>query len=1005
MGALQTLLCPILIGRATEQEYVAHWLADPQAAPVTLISGEAGLGKSRLTTQARHLASEQGGLSLLGRCFEPDRSLPYAPLRDLFASQWAALAPVALPEALASQLIKIFPELQSRFPRLQPAPPAPPDQEKHQLFEAILQVCIHLAQQTSGPLLLAVEDLHWSDEASLDGLLYLCRHLGQRPIRLVFTFRKAEALARPAVSRFLAELDRERLAVELSLSAFNPDQISAMLRAIFKLSRPVRRDFVQRLHGSTEGNPFYIEEILKGLAESEGAFDETAWLAALDRQVPRSVYGAVQSRLQSLGPAARQVLSLAAVAGRRFDFTLLQTLTGLAEAELILPIKELIQAQLVVEETEEIFAFRHALTRQAVYGDLLTRERKRLHQTIAHALQQRPTVHDHLEDLSYHFYEAADWPQAWAFGRQAGAHAQALYAPQAAAEHFTRALTAGEKLDTPLPDRAQVYIARAGAYEALGEFDLARADHEAALQLARQMHDSTAEQHSLLSLGMLWASRDYARTGDYFQQALAVARTAADPATLAHSLNRVGNWLANVERPHEALPYHQEARQIFETLADPRGLAETLDLLGTSTIHAGDLLAGADYYGQAIQRFRQLDDRPGLVSALAMLQHSCGSYLNPILIHAPATLGTVLTYGEEAIQLARQTGQRPAESFAMCSLAMGLGPRGGYTRAFGLAQAGFDLVNSLEHRQFLLIAHLTLGALYADLLAWQLAASAFNQALALAQESGSAFWLHVAGSLSALNALEQNQIAQADSLLNTMLTKEALVVPSHEARGAQRFTWYARARLALAQGHTSRALQIVETLQNSTPNLPAYGPAAIPWLALLHGQILLAQGQAAQAELVWRAAADYAYQDGLAAIQWRLQTALAQLYRSQRLPAQMEQEAALARQTIESLAANVPDLQVRAIFQAAALSRLPHTSARRLAKQAFASLTTREREVAAQVAQGRSNKAIATQMVVSERTIEKHIENILQKLNFESRAQIAVWAAEKGLAGEVDEAH
>lgn len=1008
MGDLHTLLCPILIGRTAEQTALAQWLAQPSGAPVLLLNGEAGIGKSRLATEARRLVGEQNGLTLLGRCFEPDRALPYAPLRDLLITYWASLPDAALSALLgpqAAHFLKIFPELGPRFPNLQPAPALPPEQEKRQWFEAVVQVFLRLSQQTAGPLLLILEDLHWSDDASLECLLYLSRHLQGQPVRLLGTYRPAEAQARFAVTHFLSELDHDRLATELALTHLNPDEINAMLRAIFNLPRPARREFVQRLADLTEGNPFYIEEILKGLAGSQSAFDDTLWLSAIDKQVPRSVYSAVQNRLQALSPSALQLLTLAATAGRRFDFTLLQTLTGQSEADLIALIKELIQAQLVVEESEETFAFRHALTRQAVYGDLLTRERKRLHQSIAQTLLQQAAPSDHLEDLAYHFYEAGDWPQAWAYAQQAAAHALAVYAPQAAAEHFTRALNAGQKLTPPPANLGQTYCDRAGVYEALGEFELARADYESALQLARAAADAQAELAVLLRLGMVWASRDYARTGEYYQQALKAARAAGDPATLAHSLNRLGNWLANVERPQEALPYHQEARQIFETLADIPGLAETLDLLGTSTIHAGDLLAGANYYTQAIQSFRQLDNRSGLVSALAMLQHACGSYLNPILIHNPATLGNVITYGEEAIQLARQTGQRPAESFALCSLAMGLGPRGGYAQAFRLAQSGFDLVNTLEHRQFLLIAHIGLGTLYLDLLASEPATRALSEALALAQESGSGFWLHITASLLALACLQQNHVARADALLNTMLTKEALAIPQHEARGAQRFTWYARAQLALAQGDSARALNIVEALNTSTPNVGTFGLAAVPWLALLYGQALLAQHRPAEAQPIWRAAADYAFKDGLAPVQWRLQAALAQLYRSQRQRAEAERETEAARQTIEALAANIPDLQLRATFQTAALNSLPHTTPRRQTQQAFAGLTTREREVAAQLALGHSNKTIAADLVVSERTIEKHIENILQKLNFESRAQIAVWAAEKGLAAEPDEAN
>ena len=116
----------------------------------------------------------------------------------------------------------------------------------------------------------------------------------------------------------------------------------------------------------------------------------------------------------------------------------------------------------------------------------------------------------------------------------------------------------------------------------LGDFEAARADFEHALQAARVERDANAEWQALLDLGALWAARDYDRTGDYFQQALAAARTLGDAAVLAQSLNRVGNWYVNVERSDEALRYHSEALEIFEQLGDRPGLAQSYDLLGTA---------------------------------------------------------------------------------------------------------------------------------------------------------------------------------------------------------------------------------------------------------------------------------------------------------------------------------------------------------------------------------------------------------------------------------------
>ena len=442
----------------------------------------------------------------------------------------------------------------------------------------------------------------------------------------------------------------------------------------------------------TEGNPFIIEELLKSLIEAGDIFYEQGrWKRKELRElhIPRSVQDAVQQRTAHLSEGARQVLHLAAVAGRHFDFALLQELTQQDEAQLLRLIKELIAAQLVVEESAEQFAFRHALTRQAVYAELLVRERKALHRTIAETFERlyASTLEAHLADLASHFYEAGAWEKALAYGQRAGEQAQALYAPQAATLHFTRALDAASQLSLTPP--ASLYRARGLAYETLGDFERARADHETALQLAHAASDRHGEWQALIDLGFLWAGRDYAQTGDYYQQALALARTMDDPATLAHSLNRLGNWYLNVEQPHEALRCHQEALATFQALSDRRGKAATLDLLGMASLLSGDLLQSAVYYQQAIALLRELDERARLPNSLATLMLCGGHYQNETLVPAAVGFAESLQLGELALKIAGEIGQRSDEAYTLIHMGMCLGPRGEYARALEVAQRGF----------------------------------------------------------------------------------------------------------------------------------------------------------------------------------------------------------------------------------------------------------------------------------------------------------------------------
>ncbi len=276
--------------------------------------------------------------------------------------------------------------------------------------------------------------------------------------------------------------------------------------------------------------------------------------------MPRSVHDAVNRRVERLSLDARQVLQLASVAGRRWDFSLLQELTEHDERELLGLVKELIAAQLVTEEAEDRFAFRHALTQKAVYTQLLSRERRRLHQSIAEAYDQLHAGEKdrHLADLAYHAYEAGDWKRALDYASRAGEQAMELYAPQAAIEQFSRALDAAQRLSRS-PDPA-LYRARGQSFETLGDFERARSDYEAALTAARSIARSAWRVAGVARPRVCCGpGATTSRRRSIASARCSLARTMADPIILAHSLNRVGNWYTNIARPREGFALHREA--------------------------------------------------------------------------------------------------------------------------------------------------------------------------------------------------------------------------------------------------------------------------------------------------------------------------------------------------------------------------------------------------------------------------------------------------------------
>jgi DNA-binding CsgD family transcriptional regulator len=1000
-----SLICPVLVGREPQLGALDRLIdqATSGHGHTALITGEAGVGKSRLAAEIMQRVygkrREDGPHELRvlqGRCFEPDRTLPYAPLRDLLRTCLAAegqtndnthsFDPLTLP------LATLLPELPPISKNRDPLPLLDPQQEHQRIIQAFVQFVTQRARQPLLPII--IEDLHWSDEASLEALLTLARQVASQPILLLLTYRDDERSLE--LDAFLAALNRERLAVEVPLARFGSTEVDAMLRAIFDLTRPVRAEFLEALYTTTDGNPFFIEEVLKALvASGEIFYAEGIW----DRKplhelhIPRSVQVAVQHRLRQLSPESRDVLTFGAVAGRRFDFRLLQALTSYDELRLLRLIKELIAAQLVAEESEDVFVFRHALTRQAVEADLLARERRALHRTIAEAMVQisanaRDSV---VADLAEHWYAAGAWEQTLDYARRAGEQARTLYAPRAAAMQFSRAIEATQRLGQEPP--GALYRTRGQVYELLDEFDAARDDYTQAHQSARAAGDRTAEWQSLLDLGFLWIGREYARAGQYLEQALELARAIGEPSMLAHSLNRMANWYANSEQPIEVQRYHEEALALFETVGDQRGQAATLDLLGTTSILRGDIVAATRYYGRAATLFRTLDDREGLIRCLSNKQMLGASYVFDTTACPIIDLAACLHDADEALRLARQIDWRAGEASVLMYTGLALGQRGQYARAIEAAQQCIAIATEIEHRHWAMAGHWTLGAIYLDLLWLPEARRYLEQALAMATATGHQFSIRMASSFLAEACVAQGDIARAKVVLDAALEPNAPM----QTLAARRI-WCARARYTLASGASEEALEIVDALIASAPNCEP--GRAIPHLWNLRGLVLLARDRKEEAATVLHEAQSAAVAQGLPPLLWRIAISQARLCLSRRRREEAETSCSTAHRIILALSDDMPDPLARESFLShanAQIPRLTQPTARRATKQAFDGLTTREREVAALIAQGRSNREIGEAMVVSERTVEKHVENILAKLAFSSRAQIAAWAVEKAL--------
>jgi predicted ATPase/DNA-binding CsgD family transcriptional regulator len=614
--------CPVLVGRAAEMALLDRLLDTVVQGHgcLAIITGEAGVGKSRLVREFTSVATEEHGFdTFVGVCRELDRDFPFAPFADALRQRLTE-AGVDARDLLgpnSEALALLLPELQ-RFsgPAL---PPLSPEQEKRRCFEAVAALLRRLSVRQ--PLLVVLEDLHWADATTLELLEVLPRRLASTSVLLLLTARSDEPES--AFEHCLAKLRRERLAdLEVALDPLDQEEVGRMLAAM--LPTPPSSSAIAVIHARTDGNPFFVEEIV-----ATAPADSTFTRLASEAVVPRTVREAVLRRLEGLGQATQAVVNLAAVIGQRVDLDLLVAVSDLQQEEVLRTLETLVERHILVERPLPGahlggFSFRHALTRDAIYNRLLLVRRRALHRQVAEMLEAASqaaatpggAADIRHSDLGYHFHAAQQWDKALTYAASAGDAARRLHATNEALVHYQRALDAAQALGSPRTAELDRHCGQ--CFALLGGFDPARQHLEAALQAARRNGDTALEQGVLYDLAGLYASCDYLQAKEYAQEALAIALAAQDPRLEALALNRLGNIYTNLLQMADARALHEDALQRFHALDDRWGVADCLDLIGMARYLSGEVAEARAAFAQAAAVFeaRRLAEEFGPRSVL-----------------------------------------------------------------------------------------------------------------------------------------------------------------------------------------------------------------------------------------------------------------------------------------------------------------------------------------------------------------------------------------------------
>ena len=438
----QRVSSPHFIGRARERNTLqGAFERTSEGQPVAvLVAGEAGVGKTRLVNEFSDAVRSEGSRVLLGGCIELSQgSLPFAPIVEALRGLVESTEPEALDELLGParpELGRLLPELAAGSPQREVGPG--PDFAQGRLFEQFLGLLQRLAERS--PTILIIEDLHWADDSTLDLIRFLLRNLREPDAMLVMTYRSDELHRRHPLRPFLTALDRIDSVERLELSCFDRNEVSEQLRSI--LGHNPDQLTVNRAYELSEGNPFYVEELL---ATGAGLPDSV---------LPSSLREAVMVRVEALSEDSQEVLRVAATAGCRVHHSLIGNVSVLEERRLYEALREAVARHLLVyDERNGFYEFRHALVREAIYADLLPGEKTALHATFAEILQGAPDLGGGgttgAAELAYHFHQAHMIEEALPASIRAGEAAENTFAYPEALQQYERALELWSQVDDP----------------------------------------------------------------------------------------------------------------------------------------------------------------------------------------------------------------------------------------------------------------------------------------------------------------------------------------------------------------------------------------------------------------------------------------------------------------------------------------------------------------------------------------------------------------------------
>ncbi|HVE95010.1 MAG TPA: AAA family ATPase [Acidimicrobiales bacterium] len=466
---------------------------------LVMVVGEPGIGKTRLVEELAVYASVRGATVCWGHCYEGELGMPYLPFIEAFRTYVRERSDEDLRAELstgAPEIATLVSELRARFSDLPSSPPLEGDAERMRLFEGVSAFVRNAS--VGRPLVLLLDDLHWADKPTLLMLQYLVRNLRRERVLIVGTYRDVELDRTHPLADAVAALRREQLYERVLLRGLSTDEVKELIDSVDNQDSP--RPFAELVHRETEGNPFFVAEILRNLVET-GAITRVdgQWVGTAEQVIenlPEGVREVIGRRLSRLSADCNRMLTVGAAMPGGFSLDVVSSVLELDDDRVLDLLDEALDAQVLRERREApgTYEFNHALIRQTLYGELSTPRRVRLHRQIAATLEAQGASDTRVAELAYHCFHAApggDVARAVEYSTRAGDNARAQAAHEEAARFYKMALESLELGDAPAGvHRGELLLSMGSSLMLASEPEAAAAALDEAVAVAREFDDA-----------------------------------------------------------------------------------------------------------------------------------------------------------------------------------------------------------------------------------------------------------------------------------------------------------------------------------------------------------------------------------------------------------------------------------------------------------------------------------------------------------------------------------